>query len=112
VEMYGRAATMWPADHEFWPNQLSEVGSLLPPHSQCSHQVLVDLAPNRGQATKMGPVGHLLGPLGRGLVPRGLLGQWTPIATRSLINYPFRSLEKFKIAFKSKTLKSWNLVSR
>jgi hypothetical protein len=27
--MYGWAATTWPTGHEFWPNQLSEVGSLL-----------------------------------------------------------------------------------
>jgi hypothetical protein len=91
------ASTTWLTDHDLWPNQLSEVGSSLPPLGDCSQQALVDLAPKWGRPTKVGPTGHLLGPLGQGLVLRSLPGQWTPMVTLALINFPFRSLEPSKL---------------
>jgi hypothetical protein len=81
--MYGRAAS-----HEFWPNRRIEVGSSLPPPSQHT-------SPSFGRfGPIVGPAGHLLAPLDRGLVPRGLPGQWTPMVTRPMVIFPFNSLEK------------------
>jgi hypothetical protein len=69
----------------------------LPPSRKRIRQAFVDLAPKWGWPAKVWPTGHLLGPLGQGLVPRGLLGQWTPMVTRALIIFPFRSLKKLQI---------------
>jgi hypothetical protein len=98
--MYSWATTTWSASHDLWLNRLSEVGSSLPPVGVHSRQALVCLVQKWGR-----PVSHPLGPLGRGLVLRGLPSQWTPVVTLVLINFPLRSLEKFQIAFQVPEIK-------
>jgi hypothetical protein len=65
-----------------------------PPLRNRSRQASAYLVPKWGRLAKVGSIGHPLGPLGRGLVLRGLSCQWTPVVTPVLINFPFRSLEK------------------
>jgi hypothetical protein len=45
----------------------------------------------------LGSAGHLLGLPVQGFVLRDLPVQWTPRVTCTLMNFPFRSLEKFQI---------------